>query len=299
MKRVNAIKFLYPPVWVMTLLTPLCTAGLVLIFLFGYEEHPISCTVYALSFYTLGVIVLRCVRIVPAHYKSAKEKVYSNPLGNRFMTDMPFRTHVTLYSSLIVNLFYAAVNAVSGVLHKSVWFSILALYYTILAVMRFLLVRFASRFGIGRNRFKELRRSKLCGFILLTVNLSLSGAVLMMVYRNKGFEYHGMMIYVMAAYTFYITVLSVINLLKYRKLGSPVMTMAKIINMAAALVSMLSLQTAMLSEFGAGMSRADKRFMIIMTGAGVSVIIVTMAVYSIVKNSIERQKIMKGIRNGK
>ena len=191
------IKLLYPPVWVIALLTPLCTAALIIIFLFGYDEHPLAYAAYVLSAYTLTVVVMWLV-----NYKSAKNKVYSHPLGNRFMTDLPFRTHVSLYGSLAVNLLYVALNVISGVMYKSVWFYTLALYYAILAVMRFLLVSFANRVGIGKNRFKELRRSRLCGFILLTVNLFLSGAVLMILHQNKGFEYNGILIYVMAAYTF-------------------------------------------------------------------------------------------------
>ena len=287
------IKLLYPPVWAIALLVPICTAALIFVFLFGYDEHPLAYAAYLLSFYTLTAVVMRLIKFLPGHYKSAKNKVYSHPLGNRFMTDLPFRTHVSLYGSLAVNLLYVALNAASGIMYKSVWFYILALYYTILAVMRFLLVRFANRVGIGKNRFKELRRSRLCGFILLTVNLFLSGAVLLIVYHNKGYEYHGILIYVMATYTFYITTLAIINLIKYRKIGSPVMTMAKIINMAAALVSMLSLETAMFSEFGKDMPPENQRLMIMLTGAGVSVIIVTMSVYSIVKNSVEIKKIME------
>lgn len=292
------IKLLYPPVWVMILLTPICTAALILIFIGGHEEHPLAYGAYVLSFYTLTVIVLRCIKIVPKQYRTAKEKVYSNPVGERFMTDMRFRTHVTLYGSLGVNLLYAGVNLISGVLYKSAWFYILAFYYTILAVMRFLLLRFMNRTGVGNNRFKELRRSRLCGYILLTLNLFLSGAVLMILYQNKGYEYHGILIYVMAAYTFYITAMAIKNLIKYRKLGSPLMSMAKIISMAAAIVSMLSLETAMLSEFGGDMTDKSKRIMIAATGAGVSIIIVTMSVYSIVKNSGEIKRIMEGQDDG-
>lgn len=291
MDRKKLIKLLYPPVWVIALLIPLCTAALIITFIGRYEYHPLAYVTYILSFYTLTVVVMQCIKIVPKHYRIAKEKVYLHPYGNRFMTDMPFRTHVSLYGSLGVNLLYVVMNGVSGILYHSAWFYILALYYTILAAMRFLLVRFVNRTGIGRDRFRELRRSRLCGYILLTLNLALSGAVLMILHQNKGFEYNGMLIYVMAAYTFYITVNAIINLVKYRKLGSPVMSMAKIINMAAALVSMLSLETAMFSQFGEDMSPDDQRLMIMLTGAGVSIVIVAMSVYSIVKNSKEMKKI--------
>ncbi len=287
------IRLLYPPIWTIALFVPICTAALAYTFIGGYEAHPVAYFTYVLSFYTLTTVVMRCIKVVPKQYRAAKERVYSNPVGERIMTDMKFRTHVSLYGSLGVNLLYVVLNIVSGFMYHTAWFFVLAFYYTILAVMRFLLLRFVNHVGIGENRFKELRRSRLCGYILLTVNLALSGAVLMILYQNKGYEYHGILIYVMAAYTFYITTLAIINLVKYRKLGSPVMSMTKIINMAAALVSMLSLETAMFSQFGKDMSNENKQIFIMLTGAGVSIVIVTMSVYSIVKISREIKKIME------
>ncbi|MBQ8724522.1 MAG: hypothetical protein IJY74_02470 [Oscillospiraceae bacterium] len=287
------LSFLYPPFWVIVLLTLACTAALVYTFAGSHEAHPAAYVTYVLSFYTLTSVVMRCIKVIPKHFRSIKQKIYENPIGERLMTDMPFRTHVSLYSSLLVNLLYVALNVVSGFLYNTVWFFVLAFYYTILAVMRFLLVRFVNRTGIGNDRFKELRRSRLCGIILLTINLALSGAVLMILYQDKGYEYHGVLIYIMAAYTFYITALAIVNLVRYGKLGSPVMSMTKIISMAAALVSMLSLETAMFSEFGKDMLPEDQRLMIVLTGAGVSVVIVTMSVYSIVRNSIEIKEIME------
>lgn len=85
--------------------------------------------------------------------------------------------------------------------------------------------------------------------ILMTLNLTLSGTVLMIIHQNKGYEYHGMLIYVVAMYTFYVAIHAVISVIKYRKHQSPVMSTAKIISLSAALVSMLSLETAMLAQW--------------------------------------------------
>ncbi|MBQ5314538.1 MAG: hypothetical protein J6J52_00775 [Oscillospiraceae bacterium] len=287
------IRLLYPPLWLIIILVPICAVALIYTFIGKYETHPVAYFTYVLSFYTLTVVVMRCIKTFPDIYRKIKGGVYKNPTGNRLMTDMKFRTHVSLYGSLGVNLLYVTLNVVLGFLYHTSWFFVLAFYYTILAVMRFLLLRFVNRVGIGENRFKELRRSRLCGYILLSVNLALSGAVLMILYQNKGYKYHGILIYVMAAFTFYITTVAIINLIKYKKLGSPVMSMTKIISFAAALVSMLSLETAMLSEFGKDMSEENKQIFIMLTGAGVSVCIITMAVYSIIKNSAEIKKIME------
>ena len=54
----------------------------------------------------------------------------------------------------------------------------------------------------------------------------------------------------MAMYAFYNIITAVMNVVKYRKYRSPVMSAAKVVSLAATLVSMLSLETAMLTQFG-------------------------------------------------
>lgn len=296
-KKETIKKLLYPPLWLMLILAVLCTATLIYTFLKKHDSHPVAYVTYVVSFYTLSVIVLACIKTFPNYYRNAKKKISDHPIGGRFMTDIPFRTHVTLYCSLIINMLYVAINLFSGILYNSVWFITLAVYYTILAIMRFLLVRFVNRTGIKNDYVRELRRSRLCGMILMTVNLALSGVVVLIIVQNKGFEYNGILIYVMAMYTFYITINAIVNIIKYRKLGSPVMSTAKVINLAAALVSMLSLETAMLSQFGSEEnSEHFNQIMIAATGAGVQVIVLTMSVYIIVKSSKElKATSLKGI----
>lgn len=280
-------KLLYPPIWMIIILAILSSAALVAVFLKGITESPITYSIYVLSFYTLTVACMACADVFPGYYRSIRQKIYDNKFAGRYMTDPAFKTHINLYRSLCVNLLYAAFNLFSAIFYTTAWFLLFACYYIVMAIMRFLLVRYVNKEGIGKNRFRELKRSRLCALILLTINLALSGAVLMMVYFDRGFEYRGILIYVMALYSFYITTASIINMVKYKKYNSPVMSMAKSINLAAALISMLALETAMLSQFGSEMSLEDRRIMIIATGAGISVIIVCLSVYSIWKTSKE------------
>lgn len=206
------------------------------------------------------------------------------------MTDAVFRTNISLHVSLGVNLLYSGVNILLFVWYRSMWFIVLAVYYMILVVMRFFLVRYVRGTGIGSDRRGELLSARFCAYILLTVNFALSGAVLMILYEDKGFSYPGVMIYVVALYTFYITVHAIRSLIVYRKYRSPVMTTAKIISLCAALVSMLSLETAMFSQFGRDMKDSDQRLMIALTGAGVSVAVIAMSVYMIVCSVREIQE---------
>ncbi|MGN0587176.1 MAG: hypothetical protein ACI4JF_07815 [Oscillospiraceae bacterium] len=284
--KMTAKKLLYPKGWVMILLTIISTAALIVIFVKEYDSHPAACAFYVLSAYTLTVDCIFLAKVLPQKYKSAKQIVCDHPIGGRFMTDPKFKTHVTLYCSLGVNVLYAAANMFSGIWYRSVWSVTLSVYYIILAVMRFLLVRFVNRVGIGNDRVRELKSYRLCGIILLTLNIALSGVVILVIVQNKSFEYAGMLIFVMAAYTFYIIIAAVVNLVKYRKYDSPVMSAAKVINFAAALVSMLSLETAMLSHFGEKDNSANfDRIMTGATGAGVLIIISSVSVYMMVRST--------------
>ena len=276
-------KLLFPPVWLMLLLTAASAAGLIAVFVNGWESAPIAYALYALSFYTLTVVTVFCVMVLPRQYRKIKTKILANPLGNRYATDKLFRANISLTLSLSVNLLYAAVNALSWYLYQSWWFVCLAVYYGIMSLMRFLLVRYVRLNAIGANRCGELRRSLACSYIMLLLNFFLSGAVLMVVYQNKGFEYHGIMIYVMALFTFYNVTVAMIALIKYRRFESPVMSTAKVISLAAGLVSLLNLETAMFAEFGADMAKEDQQLMIMLTGGGIAVAVIAMAVNMIAR----------------
>ena len=284
-------KILYPPIWVMILLTVLSAVALTLVFIKGLEQTPVAYIVYVLAFYTLAVVSIFFGMVLPKRYKEIKQKIYDNPIGNRYLTDASFRTHISLYISLGINLLYVGMNFVSYILYHSMWFVILAIYYATLALMRFILLRYVRGEGMGINRLAELKRTKLCAFILLTLNFVLSGAVLMILYQDKGYDYPGFLIYVIAMYTFYMTTHAIVDMVKFRKYNSPVMMTTKIIALSAALVSMLSLETAMFSKFGADMAPENQRLMIILTGAGVSITVITMSIYMIIKNTKEIRKL--------
>ena len=280
-------KLLFPPVWIIALLTVICTVALVAIFINGWEMRPLAYISYVLAFYTLTVICIVCWKVLPGYYKSVKSKMHENQYIDRYMTDAVFKSNVGLYRSLAINLIYVVINVVSGYIYQTYWFVIFAVYYAIIAMMRFLLVRYVIKNPIGNYHLGELKRARLCACILMTVNLALSAAVLMMVFWNRGFQYQGFLIYVIAMYTFYITVIAVIDMIKYRKYKSPILSITKVIKMASALFSMLFLETAMFAQFGADTSTEVKRLMIILTGAGISVAVVTMAIYMIVQTTRE------------
>lgn len=286
-------KFLILPLWLIIILTLASAGALIFVFVKGMAETLVAYAVYAVSFYTLTVICIACFNTIPEYYRNIRKKVYENKYANRYLTDAVYKTHINLNASLTVNLLYAAANAVFAVMYHTYWFAIFAVYYGIMAVMRFLLVRYVGKNHIGESHIGELKRSRACAFILLTVNITLSWVVLMMVYYDRGFKYQGYLIYVMALYTFYTTTTAIIDVFKYRKYNSPVMSMSKIIKLASLLFSMLFLETAMFSQFGQDTSDSFRRIMIMATGAGICVMVVGMSVYMIVRSTKEIRKYRK------
>ena len=79
--------------------------------------------------------------------------------------------------------------------------------------------------------------------------LFVGGMIVLMVRTNSGFTYPGYIIYLSALYTFYTMITAVVNVVKFRKLGSPILSAAKILNFISAMMSILGLQTAMISRF--------------------------------------------------
>ena len=287
-------KLIFPPVWLMAILVIISAVVLTLVFVKGMEQSVPAYIAYVLAFYTLTVVTVFCVMVLPKRYSTIKQKIYDHPLGNRFLTDRVFRTNVSLSVSFVISMLYVGINLWSWHMLKSYWFMVLAVYYVIMAVMRFLLVRYVRIQKIGTSILGEWKRSRICAFILLLINLSLSGAVLMILYQNRGYDYPGILIYVMAMYTFYALTHAIVELVKYRSMASPIMSTAKIVSLSAALVSMLNLETAMFAQFGGDMTPETQRIFIILTGAGVSITVVTVSLILIVNANKEIRRIKDG-----
>jgi hypothetical protein len=74
-----------------------------------------------------------------------------------------------------------------------------------------------------------------------------------------------------------------VNIVKYRKYNSPVFSAAKMITLIAACVSMLTLETTMLTVFGENNTAEFSQLMLGLTGLAVSAVAITMPIIMLVK----------------
>ena len=286
---------LFPHLAILIILIPLATVLLVGSMAFVGSKSPIAIISYVLAAYTLTVWCFRIPYLV-SFFKAFKAE---NKYARRWREDTLLRTRVSLYSSVLWNTLYGIFQLWLGFYHHTFWFYSLGAYYVCLAVMRFFLLRHTGKYALGENMRTELIKYRACGWIFLVMNLALSLIVFFMVYWNRTFTHHMITSIAMAAYTFTALTAAIINVIKYRKYNSPVLSAAKAISLAAVLVSMLTLECTMLTTFSdGGMTALQQKWMIGVTGAVISALIVAMAIYMIASGTKKLKALKTEVKNG-
>ena len=287
---------LFPHIAIMIVLVPISIVLLVASMVFIGTESPIAYISYVISSYTLTVW---CVKI-PYLIKVFKTFKDVNKYARRWQDDTRLRVNVSLYGSFFWNIAYALFQLWLGFYHHTFWFYSLGAYYICLAAMRLFLLLHTRKYAPGEKMREELIKYRACGAVFLLMNLALALIVFFMVYWNKTFEHHEITTIAMAAYTFTTMITAIINFFKYRKYNSPVFSAAKAISLAAALVSMLTLESTMLTTFSDGtMTAVEQKWMLGATGGAISVLIIATAIYMIVVGTKKLKLLESEVENGK
>ena len=269
---------LFPHIAIMVLLVPIATVLLVGSMVFIGTESAIAIISYVLAAYTLTVWCFKIPYLI-RFFKTFKNE---NKYAKKWREDARLRVNVSLYGSLAWNALYGLFQLWLGFYHRTFWFCSLGAYYICLGVMRFFLLRYTTRYAPGEKMRAELKKYRTCGIAFLLMNLALTLIIFFMVYFGRTFEHHMITAIAMAAYTFTALTAAIINVIKYRKYKSPVYSASKAISLAAALVSMLTLEATMLTTFSDGtMTAAEQKFMLGATGGVISTLIVATAIYMI------------------
>ncbi len=252
-----------------------------LIVSFRYDAFPRSLqyVAYALSFYALVILCTGAVRL----FGVLKRVLEQFPLVRYFQQNLRFRTIVTMIPGALINALFVIVNLRIGIVNSASWFIYLGLYHLYLALMKAYLLHDLVHKGKKRNLRQEYKKYGNCGAMLLLLNVILIGESISIVHRNKSFHYDGMLIYLMAAVVFYNLTMAIINVVRSKKWKSPVLSAVKVINLTACMVSMLALETAMMSQFGSAGEENFRRIMASVTSGAVCLIEFVMAVHMIRK----------------
>lgn len=238
MKKAKLVlkKLLNPPKWLLIPLPMIVFAALIFVFANRLEESVPAYVIYVMSAYCLAILVVPVPGLFRGAKAAVKRKISVTEFGRRYLDDLTFRGGVSIYLGMFVDFFYVIFRIVVGVCYASVWFISMAVYYLVLGSIRLFLAR-----NCRRDMAKEVRCYRLTAWSLFLLNIPIGGMIVLMAAANNGYSYPGYVIYISAMYTFYTMIMSVANLARYRRLGSPVLSAAKALNFIAALMSVLGL----------------------------------------------------------
>lgn len=269
------------PVWLLALVAS--TTGL-LIYSLGDYNAPEFIRYFAYLFSAV-VLVVVCVN-APRGWRYLGRKIrtswpflenrfilFSISPVRRYLTDTKLKHEVNLGISTIINFAFNIFRLGDGLMRGAVWEISLACYYLFLVIVKTTLL-WNFRYFDQEGEQKIYRRS---GLLLLGLAMLLIGMIIQMAVRPTGRNYNGnYMIYLVAAYSFYLIISAVVGMVKYRKSSSATLKVVKSVNLITASVSLLMLQTTMLATFGGDrlmIARMDG-----LTGAGVVILMVVIAV---------------------
>lgn len=301
------LQILFPHAWIIVLSSLIGFPAVIISLALLSKTNPICYVSYVLSAYALTVLCAnfsrvkrRCKELV--HGDEVRVIVFFRRFMNRYkytsmyLNDREFRARISLYSGLAVNMFYAVFKCATGAIFRSAWLWAIGIYYVMLSAIRFTLLRNVritdKKEHTLKRKMHEYKSARLCGIMMLALNVAMTGMTVQMIWRNRGYEYKGYMIYISAMYAFYCFINAAVNVVKFAKINNPILSSAKILSLAGALMSMFALRTAMFSAFDT--SGAEyQRLMNTITGGVVCTLVLCMAVFMIVwsnknMNSLER-----------
>lgn len=291
-------KILYPPAWVIVLSSLIGFPLVVISLRFLSETNPISYISYVLSAYALTTLCLnftrakrRCrelihgdeVKVIVSFRKFMRRYKYTS----MYLDNREFRAKISLYIGLVINMLYAVFKCATGAIFRSAWLWAIGVYYVILSAIRFMLLRNVritdKKEQTTQRKIHEYKSARMCGVMMLALNIAMTGMTVQMIWRNRGYEYRGYIIYISAMYAFYCLINAIVNVVKFAKIDNPILSAAKLLSLAGALMSMFALQTAMFSAFGG--VESYQQLMNTVTGGIVCAAVLGIAVFIIVRSN--------------
>ena len=255
----------------------LVTAGTIILVVLVPVQSIGHFILYGLAAVMLTYFVYTMVIFVPKIRAGIIHFLQRHNFTNKLLKDFGYRTIAFSVFSFILNVVYISFVAVMAYLSKTAWYFTITVYYIILAFMKGNVFYSKRKYG---TEVKEARALRFSGIMFILMTIAFSGVIVLIYKANHYFEYAGLMIYAVAAFTFYKLTLAIFNIFKARKHDDLYVQNIRNINLANALISIIMLQVAMFQAFSPS---SNLGFANALTGGGVSAIILVLGIFMIIK----------------
>lgn len=251
----------------------------ILLLIFVPNDGVFHYIMYAISAITLTYFVYTIIYLYPKIKNSVSKRLHNNKYTNKMLEDKVLRTTIMAILGFIINVAYVLFQGIMGILTRSVWFITIACYYLVLIIIKVVVIFYAKKHK--ENELKQIKIYKYCGIMLNFLTFVLSGIIVLVNTTSNTFEYANMMILVVAMYTFYKIITSIIQMVKATKHDSLNIQCIRNLNFVNALYSILVLQIAMFHIFGSG----TNKILNAVTGGVVAVMILAISIMMIIKSN--------------
>ena len=258
--------------------------------LWDFTEMPLailSYVLYAIAGVSLGYTAYLVVKFIPTFKTVIISFMEKHDFTYLLLRNYGFRTIIFSIGSFLVSVIFGAFNGVMGIIHGSIWYGALATYYICLAFLRGGILTYhkskvgkKERLDASRDELTKIKIMRSSGIILLVLNVALSSAIAQMIFSDAHFIYLGWTIFAYSAYAFYKITMSVYNLFKAKRQSDLTVQAIRNVNLTDASVSILALQTALLTTFSTG--EVNVSLFNTLTGILVSAFSIGIGVYMII-----------------
>lgn len=249
---------------------------------FDYIAAEWKCLIYSIMAYFFIIFVVAFIRDgLPALLQFGERL----PIVGVLLKNIQYRQRFFLYfggfSSFLFVVFYFWV----AWYYQSKWFYVLGLYNLTLSIMRGYLSREEHRLRlfVSEDKMQEegARITRTSAILLFLINAMTTIMGLRIVFKDDTFQYHFIILYALAIYVFTRLSFIIVNIIKIKPHNYGIWRIVQFINLATALVSMFTFQTALLNNYEK--ERAIREHFNAMTGLLVFSINLGIAIWLFVK----------------
>ena len=269
------------------------TAGTIVLVVLVPKQTVGHYVLYAISAVLLTYFVYSIVYFAPKMKSGFIGLLQKTRFTNTMLENHGYRAIIFAIVGFVWNCAYVAFMAVLAIMTKSAWYISITAYYLILSWMKGNILYSKKKYN---TEIKKARAYRFCGIMFILMMLAFSGVIVLIYTTNMYFEYAGLMIYAVAAYTFFKLVRSIISAIKSRKDDDLYLQSLRNINLSATIISIIVLQVAMFQAFAPEHNQSIANGL---TGGGVALIVFALGIYMIVKANKKLKELKQENNNEK
>ncbi|MBQ2810003.1 MAG: hypothetical protein IJF11_03830 [Clostridia bacterium] len=261
-------------------LTVLCILACVVL-VFVTWTFNVSVGLHIFTYIFVAFTAINILVPLPDHVYKVKAIIYKNSFATKYVYDYEYRSSVVMQIGFLGNTVYALFTLFLGLISKSAWFTSIGVFYAIFGFLKFALLLKQNHIlkceNTRERKAISFRVWRFFGISMLIITIPTTVMVVQMIYHNKNYYYGDIITFGYFIYTSIYFIAAVVKVFQAKMRKNPIFTAYSNMSFCGALMSILALQTAMVT--GLGIEDSMRRIVNSITGG---IVLTTFYIVSIV-----------------